>query len=496
LWTQLRLLVRRHRREFGVALGAWVVITGLLAWFVINLRASERETRRQAEIAVRNERTASAEADRATKAGQAAIAAEADAVRERETARGALAKSQLDLAEKEFERGKFVEAQKVIEETPEAFRDANWRFLRAHARDFIGQVTIPRMGGALRLHVLPGGDRFVARCHANVVGVFATATGRQANAWMPVTGYLWGTFGVDATGGRVAMAASANEVAVYELATGQVADRWTTEGQKLTNVLLAPDGRTVVTTAGLRLVAHEARGGAVLWSRPFQGVIPAFAPDGRTVAVATPREGLTFKVELIEPATGVVRKTLEASADNNAGKEGLQFNEAGDRLALFGGDEAIVWDVRTGAKLRGLHFAGERVGGLSAKLDVVATFAGNRIRLWDAATGGATTEVAAIAFAPDGGALLSSQASGGAGVVNVWPTRLGEEVASLRPQGYQASRVTFDRDGGWFFTAARRRARTARGWRRAGRTGGCACGTHRAGGWRRHFGPTGRACGA
>ncbi|MEZ0264890.1 MAG: protein kinase [Phycisphaerae bacterium] len=462
LWTQLRLLVQRHKREFTVAFAAWLVITGLLAWFVINLRASERETRRQADIALRNANTAAAEAERATKARQAAVDAEADAVRERETARAALAKSQLDLAEKEFERGNFVEAQKVVDQTPDAFRDANWRFLRAHARDFTAQLTIPRRGGALRMHVLPGGDRFVVRCHANVVGVFATATGRQVGGWMPVTGYLWGTFGVDAAGRRVAVAASGNEVAVYDLATGTVAERWATDGQKLTNVLLARDGRTVVTTAGLRLVAHDARTGAPLWSRPFQGVVPAFAPDGRTVAVAAPRDGLTFRVELIDAATGDVRKTLEASADNNAGKEGLQFAEAGDRLALFGGDEVIVWDARTGAKVRGLHFAGERVGGLSPKGDVVATFAGNRIRLWDAATGGllrslngATTEVAAVAFAPDGATLLSSQASGGAGVVNVWPTRLAEEVASLRPPGYRASRVTFDRDGGRFFTAAR-----------------------------------------
>jgi eukaryotic-like serine/threonine-protein kinase len=48
LLTQLRLLIQRHKREFGVAFAAWLVITALALWFVVNLRANGRETRRQA----------------------------------------------------------------------------------------------------------------------------------------------------------------------------------------------------------------------------------------------------------------------------------------------------------------------------------------------------------------------------------------------------------------------------------------------------------------
>ena len=43
-FTQLRLLVQRHRREFAVGLAAWLLITALGIWFVISLRAKERRS--------------------------------------------------------------------------------------------------------------------------------------------------------------------------------------------------------------------------------------------------------------------------------------------------------------------------------------------------------------------------------------------------------------------------------------------------------------------
>jgi serine/threonine protein kinase len=39
---QIALLVKRHKALFGTAAGAWLIITALAVWFVLNLRASER----------------------------------------------------------------------------------------------------------------------------------------------------------------------------------------------------------------------------------------------------------------------------------------------------------------------------------------------------------------------------------------------------------------------------------------------------------------------
>src|SRR5262249_56991469 len=187
---------------------------------------------------------------RAEAARAAANASEAVATREREAARQALAKSQLDLAEKEFERGKFVVARTILDETPETFRDANWRFLRANSRDFTAQLSLPGKGSAYVLAVLPRGDRFVARGFRDAIGIF-TLAGRQIGDWIPAKSALyWSLFGVDGDGARLAFAASDNEVAVHEVATGKLLRRWTCEAGKVMHVLLSPDGGTVLAIGG------------------------------------------------------------------------------------------------------------------------------------------------------------------------------------------------------------------------------------------------------
>lgn len=98
---------------------------------------------------------------------------------------------------------------------------------------------------------------------------------------------------------------------------------------------------------------------------------------------------------------------------------------------------------------------------LSPGGDSVATRSGSRIRLWDTTTGrllrsfnGASTAVSDLAFSPDGKMLLSSRESGLDGIMNAWPLRLGEEIASVRPSNSRGRRVLFDREGSRFYATA------------------------------------------
>ncbi|MGB8166905.1 MAG: serine/threonine-protein kinase [Chthoniobacteraceae bacterium] len=469
----LSKLIRRNKLVFvaGAAVAASLVI-GLAASVWQAVRAEREATRAKSaeqratadeQKATAAEAVAKAEAGRATNA-------EAVAVQEKEIARQALAKSQLDLAEKEFERGKFDEAQKILNETPESFRDANWRFLRTHSRDFTARLSIPGRGSVHQLQFLPQGDRFAATCFYNLIGVF-TLTGQQIGDWVPAVGDAANTFGIDRAGGRLAYAASPSEVVVQEVATGQVLRRWTCDSGTNKNVLLSPDGGTVIVAGGKQLSAHAAQTGAPLWTQPFTGVVPALSADGRSLAVLAAKSGLALKVHLLDPLTGAVLKTLEAIADN-PDKTTLQFNRTGDRLACYGGDEVIFWNPQTAEKMRALHFPGEEVRLLRPAGDVVVTCNGSRIRLWEAATGrllrslnGAGTEIKNLTFNADGNVLLSAHHGTNDGIVCVWPVRLGEEIASARlGSSGRASRVVFNREGARFYACAN----TAGAWESRG----------------------------
>ncbi|HRK13290.1 MAG TPA: serine/threonine-protein kinase [Prosthecobacter sp.] len=437
LAKQLALLIKRNKGIFTTAAAAWLLISGLAVWFIFNLRAKE----------------------------QRATQAEVIAVEERETARKALAKSQLDLAEKEFERGKFVEAQKILGETPESFRDATWRFLQAHSTDYTSQLPLLDGGLAYGLRFVPPGDRLAARCWVGPskvagVGIFSLM-GHQIGDFLLQTEYYPITFGIDREGGRVAQAVTANEVALWDLATRTVLHRWTSEIRAIERVLLSPDGATVLVAGERKLIAYAAETGAPLWTQPFVGVVPSFSPDGQTVAHLASTKGLELQVQLLDPNTGEVRSTLEASADNPT-KTTLQFNQAGDKFACLGGDELIMWNPRTAQKIRALHFPGETVIEMNPTGDSVATnsVSSGRIRLWATKTGrllrsfnGVQNEVLALAFSPDGMTLISTHRSFADGGAYVWPTRLREEVSTIMHAFLEGRRVLFNADGSLVYAA-------------------------------------------
>ncbi len=294
------------------------------------------------------------------------------------------------------------------------------------------------------------------------MGVF-TLEGRQVGDWIPInSSKSWSSFGVDGAGARLAFAASEEEVAVHDLATCKRLDLWSSQVGTISRVRLSPDGETVLASGGEKTIAHATRTGALLWSRPSVFACAAFSPDGRSVAVLAEQSGPSVKVEILDAHTGALRRTLEATGDNPAAKTGLQFGRSGDVLASLGGDELILWDAGTGVKRRTFHFPGEKVDLLSPDGATVATTRDGRIRLWDTASGrllrsingSVDTEVMALAFSPDGRTLLSSHLAGVDGKVEVWPTRLHEEIAALGPVSGQPRALRFDRAGTRLFACA------------------------------------------
>lgn len=452
LATQLLLLIRRHRGIFTTVTAACLLIATLGVWFVIHLRVKEQR-------AVAGERSAVA-------AEAAARSAEAVAVEEKERASQALAKSQMELAEKEYERGQFVEARRLLEAIPEESRDANHRFLTEHFHDFSVRIAQAGTGSAHRVEFLPEMAGVAARCYFRNISMFSLE-GERIGRWVPVKtpedgkhGYA---FGIDARGTRMAFPASANEVGLLDLSSGEILRTWTAELDRLLHMRLSPDGGTVLATDEGQVIAYDSDSGRMLWRKAFVSSLPAFSPDGRTVAILAAKKGLIMTLHLLDSGSGELRRVITMTVDNPK-KSALQFDQDGLRLACIGGDEMVLWDLKADARLRALHFPGETVGEMSPSGKVVATFADNRIRLWETSSGnllrtlnGAPVKVLNLAFSADGRMLVSSHAiPDGSALMHVWPTRVEEEIARVRPTTF-GSRVRcggFASDGTGFFTGS------------------------------------------
>jgi RNA polymerase sigma factor (sigma-70 family) len=265
-----------------------------------------------------------------------------------------------------------------------------------------------------------------------------------------------------------------------------------------------------VTPDGKRLVSVGDDCTVRRWELPAGTEVPlpdgyawytaiAYAPDGRTLAVA---DG-SGRIDLCEPATGKVRQILRATGLECGS---LTFTPDGKLLATGHADGAIhLWDTDTAAKRRVLRppSSGGRgaVSLLAFSPDgrrLLSGAAGGPLRLWDLAAGNTLWERSrgkprkalfgpdgkTIAVAAEGGPVVLLDASSGAvrrplpmpkamvagmtfaaggrilttahddGVVRCWETATGRLLAERKARG--GWEVSFSPDGRWFVCADNR----------------------------------------
>ncbi|MFI5679372.1 nSTAND1 domain-containing NTPase [Streptomyces cellulosae] len=219
-----------------------------------------------------------------------------------------------------------------------------------------------------------------------------------------------------------------------EVATGRL--RQSRAISDIDTAVFSPDGTR------LALVGHDGSvriwhlsTGALRTAYPGHGEsvrAMAFAPDGRTLAVAHVREG-DEQVRLLDAVTGRTQRTIKPGAGMLLA---LAFSPNGHTLATASSAKGAMktWDARTGRLQDSFSLSGE-VEALAFSSDGRTLAASNErgVHLWDLATSQIrrtlpTRSPGAVAFSPDGRTLAIGTGSS----VELWHVDLPDPARAIR----------------------------------------------------------------
>jgi RNA polymerase sigma factor (sigma-70 family) len=296
-----------------------------------------------------------------------------------------------------------------------------------------GRERLPLPGhreGVLRVAVSRDGTRIASAGPDETVCLWDRNTGKLLRRWEHPERRVDVCFSPD---GKYVAGVSGDVVVLWDTGTGKESKRWRTPNAwtgpgRLSHPRFTPDGKRLVTGEGYAQaeVWDPATGRPLaLFKRVHGGQLfdMALSPDGRLAALAGPSG-----VSLGEVATG---KPVRQLNPYNGGIQALAFAPDGKTLALAYSSTVGLFPVDGGkadsAKtVRSIHVEGTaNAVAFSPDGRMVATVTGwphirgqglaeNLVQVWEVATGkerrrfaGHRDEVKAVAFTPDGRAVVS-----------------------------------------------------------------------------------------
>ena len=225
----------------------------------------------------------------------------------------------------------------------------------------------------------------------------STLSGHGGNVW---------SVAISSDGQTLASCSGDTTVKLWDLATGKQL-RSLSHGSWVNFVAISPDGQTVASAYSKLKLWNKTSGELQQTVDGFGPVI--FSPDGKQLIGSDGRGN----VQLLDPATGMVQRTLSTAEHSGEGMKLMAISPDGQTLAsLRSGSNTIkLWNLNTGDMQRSLD---GKVEGISA-----------------------------LAISPDGKLLASAT---GSGKIQVWDLRAGELLFSFESHSQQVSGVAFGPD--------------------------------------------------
>ncbi|WP_433236395.1 protein kinase domain-containing protein [Actinomadura nitritigenes] len=254
-------------------------------------------------------------------------------------------------------------------------------------------------------------------------------------------------------------------VRILDLVDGRSVAEFQAHGGSVKVVWLSADGTRLLTT-GQEIVGNGWHDTLRLWDMRTGRCLSAHVHDASVESACLPADG---SVALFGSDDGTVREWRPGIGDRIvAGPPGPEYNWnsvadhsvwlSGDgRLALTGGvtgDEARLWDVRTGECLRTFGGHTDRVRAVHLSPDGRWALTGGHdrtVRLWNAETGdhvrtfeGHTAEVLAVWVSDDGRRAVSG---GWDRIVRLWDVESGRCLRSFEGHTSHVASVCMTPDG-------------------------------------------------
>lgn len=241
---------------------------------------------------------------------------------------------------------------------------------------------------------------------------------------------------------------------LWDPATGRELRRVEDESFRVSRVVFAPDGKTLVTASSIsdQVRLWDAATGKAVRQHAVQGRVRAvaFSPDGKNLAAVTGPGTLV----IWNSATGAEVRRLENKEKEKKDITALAYAPDGRNLALGYGDQTLSI-LYLGADKPPLQMEGRWLGHgqvLFAPDGKTVVSRGDlyNVWLWDPATGKVRRKIEELvdtfplAFAPDGRLLVSD---GPRGTLRLWDLEQGKGLSQFRGYHIDHCAIAISPDG-------------------------------------------------